>query len=73
MTDSVVYGVLHVDHIPHKPTRDSLRQAAEMARHGDTVWLVNAAGDRLAAVVSAERAEAQELRATFLADDQHTP
>ena len=61
MNDSPVYGTIHLDRITDKRTRDMLRQAADMAKHRDTVWIVNASGDRLAAIVAAgvaERAEA---------------
>ena len=37
--------------------RDALRQAADMAKRGDPVWIVNKAGERIGAIVSVERAK----------------
>jgi hypothetical protein len=54
--EEIVTGELHLDRIIDKATRDVLRQAARMAAHGDTVWIVNRAGERIGALVSAERA-----------------
>lgn len=52
MTESVVHGEIHLDRISHKGTRDALRQAAAMAAHGDPVWIVSRAGERIAAIVA---------------------
>lgn len=34
MTESVVSGAIHLDRISRKGTRDTLRQAVDMARRG---------------------------------------
>ena len=67
MTDSPVYGTIHLDRISDKRTRDLLRQAADMAKHGDTVWIVSVAGEHIAGIVSPERA------VETLPDDAHRP
>ena len=56
VNESAIYGTIHLDLITHKPTRDNLAKAAKMAQLGDTVWIVNASGDRLARIVAAEPA-----------------
>ena len=66
MTEHVVSGELHLDRISDKRTRDVLRQAAAMARHGDPVWIVNRAGERIGRIVAPD---ARLLRPADEAED----